>query len=133
MVSRTKWIAGLAALALAGASSGTALGMAAYDVKLSVPTKAVPAGHTVRVTVTARSIHRALLDLWESKVPCPPAPPHRNTSVTHFAYAGIEVTDTFSKSFGIDNPWKGTTHVCAYLYSDYAHPHARAEASFHVK
>src|SRR5690348_1126449 len=118
MTTRAKWAAGLATLALAGVSSGGALGKGAYEVKLAVPTTALRAGQTVHVTVTAHALHRAILDLWESKHVCPHTPPHRNSSAIHFAYAGIEVRDRLHKSFGIDNPWIGTTHVCAYLYND---------------
>jgi hypothetical protein len=138
MITRTRWIAGLATLALAAASTGLATGKAAYNVKLSVPTTPVRDGQRVDLRVYGDAIDRVGMDLYTSGHACLQS----WGAEVELAKAGRArlrlyepVQGAFSRHFDLLEGGKGTHYACAYLFRTRGPDEtiAHAAAPWHVR
>lgn len=118
MLTRAKWIAGLATLGLVGAFSATALGVGFAQVKVSVPAS-VPLDRGVSFKVEADSSKRVDLTMFVSMHPCKTTA-EAETVLSKDKKATIVVNQKidgkFKKSFDIVAFTKGTHYACAYLH-----------------
>jgi hypothetical protein len=133
MITRAKWVAGLATLILTSASSGVAQGNVSVAFR-NLPTRVVAAGpmnRSVRITVFAEepatTRKGARLAVFSSTVPCPAtASAEKRTShvVIDVNFHGGSTTRE-----GPVLPEEGTTYLCAYVYEVKTHTLAHAWAS----
>jgi hypothetical protein len=137
MLTRLKSIAGLATLALAGASSGVALGHGTYFVKfLHVPTTGVD-GQPAYISVHAHADKLADLSVFTSRHTCA-ANAELEYNLKRAGNAHLLIRAQVHGDFVRRDhffPGQGTYHACAYLYlpSGPTHTVDRAVASWHVK
>jgi hypothetical protein len=135
MLTRAKWIAGLATLGVVGASSGAALGVGFVHVKVSVPAKPVPLDRGFPLGVKGHSSKPAELAMFVSTHPCKATAEaetvlfkeKKATRPVHHKVHG-----DFNKPFMYSVNSKGKHYACAYLYEVPQTTLARDEASWQV-
>jgi len=141
MITRAKWVAGLATLLLAGASSGVALGHGSYSVSFSgVPTSAVKGQH-LTYSVTAKTPilkppMEATLAVYTSGTTACAATAEGEAKLRHEGKArSAFLTKYYGEFKGSEHlplSSEGTHHICAYVYDVPAHTLADRHALFVV-
>lgn len=135
MLSRAKWIAGLATLGLVGASSGAALGVGFVHVKVTVPKTPVPLDRGFPLSVEGHSSKPAELAMFVSTHAC-----KANAEAETVLFKEKKATrpvnhrvhGEFKQSFNYSVNSKGKHYACAYLYEVPKTTLARDEASWQV-
>jgi len=152
MITGVKPIAGLASLALAGASAGAALAgpthaalrhpkLAAYTLRLSVPKTQVEKDKLVaHIVAHGTASSKVTLEIFGARGPWTPESCKKNAEQEgthapvingHVVFTDVlkkvEVTGSFSETAMYDTR-RQTFHACAYLYNKSSPTHTLAHA-----